>query len=155
MRFILRSSFNSFCALDENNPIIFSTHQNRWHLITIGIIPPKRPFAYTQILTYVDGQQTLGATMKFGFTEPFSSCTIGMAPNQNIRRTSNNGTKDTDNRLHTSSSIDSAAGPGPAKGMLPSLMEKSFFSQVESYFSLPLRNTSSSDPNIKSYPVNH
>lgn len=81
-------------------------------------------------MTYIDGQQTLGATIKFGFTEPFTTCTIGMAPNQNIRRTSNNGTKDSDNRLLTSSSIDSAAGAGTAKGMLPSLMERSFFSQV-------------------------
>lgn len=123
-------------------------------MITIGVIPPKRPFAYTQILTYVDGQQTLGATIKFGtFTEPFLHCTIGMASSQNIRRFSNNGTKDTDSRLLTSSSIDSAAGSGSSKGMLPSLIERSFFSQVESYFSLPLRNTSSNDPNVKTYPV--
>lgn len=130
----IRITFHSFCAQIDiiSNYFYLFQKKNRWHLITIGIIPPKRPFAYTQILTYVDGQQTLGATIKFGtFTEPFSNCTIGMAPNQNIRRSSNNGTNETDNRLQTSSSIDSAAaGSGSSKGMIPSLIERSFFSQV-------------------------
>lgn len=44
-----------------------------------------------------------------------------------------------------------------SKGMFPSLMEKTFLphivSQVPSYFSLPIRNKSSSDPNVKCYPI--
>lgn len=42
----------------------------RWHLVTVGVIPPKRPFSYTQVTIYIDGNQRLGATLKFGaFTE--------------------------------------------------------------------------------------
>lgn len=46
-------------------------YQNfRWHLVSVGIIPPKRPFAYTQISCYIDGHQRLGATIKLGsFTD--------------------------------------------------------------------------------------
>lgn len=111
----------------------------RWHLITIGIIPPKRPFAYTQIFGYIDGHQKLGATIKFGaFTEPFAHCTIGMAY-QKVRRPSQNE-KEPDNRLQTSSSIDSASGAH--KGMFPSLMERAFLPQIVSQvrFRAPLQS---------------
>lgn len=104
-------------------------HSKRWHLITIGILPPKRPFAYTQILSYIDGQQKLGATIKFGaFTEPFSHCTIGMAY-QKIRRSSNNG-NEKEKQLQTSSSVDSASST--QRGMFPSLMERAFLPQIVS-----------------------
>lgn len=106
-----------------------SVHSNRWHLITIGIIPPKRPFAHTQILSYVDGHQKLGATIKFGaFSEPFIHCTIGNAY-QRARRSSNNE-KDSTEKLQTSTSIDSATGA--PKGMFPSLMERAFLPQIVS-----------------------
>ncbi|XP_031626139.1 neurobeachin-like protein 1 isoform X2 [Contarinia nasturtii] len=123
----------------------------KWHLITIGILPPKRPFAYTQILSYIDGHQKLGATIKFGaFTDTFLHCTIGMAY-QKVRRTPNHE-NDKEKQLQSSSSVDSAS-----RGMFPSLMERAFLpqivSQVPSYFSLPLRSTSSNDPNVKCYPM--
>lgn len=104
---------------------------NRWHLITIGIIPPKRPFAYTQILSYVDGHQKLGATIKFGaFTDPFTHCTIGTigVAYQKVRRSSNNE-KVSDKQLQSSSSIDSAS---TSRGMFPSLMERAFLPQIVS-----------------------
>lgn len=126
----------------------------KWHLITIGVIPPKRPFQYTQITSYIDGQQKLGATIKFNaFTESFSHCTIGTVY-QKIRVTSAAKGKE----LETSRSVDSSSsGTGSiTKGMFPSLMERAFLPQivssVPSYFSLPLRNTSSNDPNVKCYP---
>lgn len=122
-------------------------------MITIGILPPKRPFAYTQILSYIDGHQKLGATIKFGaFTESFSHCTIGMA-SQKVRRSST--LEKEPEKLQSSSSVDS--GTVAPKGMFPSLMERAFLpqivSQVPSYFSLPLRSTSSNDPNVKCYPM--
>lgn len=101
----------------------------RWHLVTIGILPPKRPFAYTQILSYIDGHQKLGATIKFGaFTEPFSHCTIGMAC-QKVRRSSTIE-KEPENKLQSSSSVDSASVA--PKGMFPSLMERAFLPQIVS-----------------------
>lgn len=122
--------------------------------MTIGIIPPKRPFAYTQISSYVDGHQKLGATIKFGaFTEPFAHCTIGYAY-QKIRRTSASTAKEAE-KLQSSKSVD--GGSSSQRSMFPSLMERTFLpsivSQVPSYFSLPLRNTSSNDPNVKCYPM--
>lgn len=134
----------------------------KWHLITIGIIPPKRPFQYTQITGYIDGHQKLEANIKLGaFTEPFLYCTIGTVY-QKIRRTSassqNSTTSTTSNNVkgrefETSISVDGHQ----QKGMFPSLMERSFLpqivSQVPSYFSLPIRNTTSHDPNVKSYPM--
>lgn len=126
----------------------------KWHLITIGIIPPKRPFAYTQITSFIDGHQRLGATIKFGaFAEPFSYCNIGTAY-QKARRTSASSVQP--------KSQETAQQPAPPeqqnnRGMFPSLMEKTFLpqivSQVPSYFSLPIRNKSSSDPNVKCYPI--
>lgn len=111
----------------------FFFSSKRWHLITIGIIPPKRPFAHTQILSYVDGHQKLGATIKFGaFAEPFSHCTIGVAY-QKVRRSSNNE-KEKSEKLQTSSSIDSATGA--PKGMFPSLMERAFLPQIVSQVNL-------------------
>lgn len=102
-------------------------------MITIGIIPPKRPFAHTQILSYIDGHQKLGATIKFGaFSEPFTHCTIGVAY-QKIRRPSNNEKEP--EKLQTSSSIDSATGT--PKGMFPSLMERAFLPQIVSQVSYP------------------
>lgn len=101
----------------------------RWHLITIGIIPPKRPFAYTQILSYIDGTQRLGATIKFGaFTDPFSHCTIGVAY-QKISRSSNNG-NEKEKQLQTSSSVDSTSST--QRGMFPSLIERAFLPQIVS-----------------------
>lgn len=118
----------------------------------------------------------MGATIKFGaFTDPFAHCTIGMAY-QKIRRSSNNG-NEKEKQLQTSSSVDSASGT--SRGMFPSLMERAFLPQivsqvrfsafffqiflslilsififkVPSYFSLPLRSTSSNDPNVKCYPM--
>lgn len=129
----------------------------KWHLITIGIIPPKRPFAYTQITSYIDGHQKLGATIKFGaFTEPFSYCTIGTVY-QKVRRTSTSSMQAGSGPKHHEL-VSAAPSPEPvAKGMFPSLMEKTFLpsivSQVPSYFSLPTRNKSSSDPNVKCYPI--
>lgn len=125
----------------------------KWHLITIGVIPPKRPFQYTQITSFIDGQQKLGATIKFNaFTEPFAHCTIGTVY-QKIRRTSAAKSKE----LETSRSVDSSSNTSSfGKGMFPSLMERAFLPQivssVPSYFSLPLRSNSSNDPNVKCYP---
>lgn len=132
----------------------------KWHLITVGVIPPKRPFQYTQITGYVDGHQKLEANIKLAaFTEPFSYCTIGTVY-QKIRRTSTSSQNSATSassapkgrELETSISVDSSQH----KGMF-SLMERSFLpqivSQVPSYFSLPIRNTTSHDPNVKSYPM--
>lgn len=124
----------------------------KWHLLTVGIIPPKRPFAYTQITCFIDEHQRLGATIKFGaFTEPFSYCNIGTAY-QKARRTSASSVQ------QKSQEQAPPVTPEPnSKGMFPSLMEKTFLpqivSQVPSYFSLPIRNKSSSDPNVKCYPI--
>lgn len=127
----------------------------KWHLITIGIIPPKRPFAYTQITSYIDGHQKLGATIKFGaFTEPFSYCTIGTVY-QKVRRTSATSAQQANKNQEVvpATPIEPAAN----RGMFPSLIERTFLpsivSQVPSYFSLPIRNKSSSDPNVKCYPI--
>lgn len=107
----------------------FASISKRWHLITIGILPPKRPFAYTQILSYIDGHQKLGATIKFGaFTDPFSYCTIGMA-HQKVRRALNYG-NEKEKQLQSSSSVDSASGT--SRGMFPSLMERAFLPQIVS-----------------------
>ena len=79
-------------------------------------------------MSYVDGHQKLGATIKFGaFTDPFAHCTIGMAY-QKIRRSSNNE-KESEKQLQSSSSIDSASS---SRGMFPSLMERAFLPQIVS-----------------------
>lgn len=124
----------------------------KWHLVTIGIIPPKRPFAYTQIFGYVDGHQRLGATIKFNaftdvsiktkklkttstksfkicfFSQPFAHCTIGVAYRK-IRRTSGSTQKENEKLL---SSISVDGGNSSPKGMFPSLMERAFLPQIVS-----------------------
>lgn len=122
----------------------------RWHLITIGIIPPKRPFAYTQITSYVDGHQKIGATIKFGaftevifnilffepfaeaylinsFVQQFTHCNIGVAYHK-VRRTSASCDQKDPEKLQSSTSVDSAA----PRGMFPSLMERAFLPQIVS-----------------------
>ncbi|XP_037907722.1 neurobeachin-like protein 1 isoform X2 [Hermetia illucens] len=117
----------------------------RWHFVTISITPPKRPFSYSQINVYVDFIQKLSATLKAQpFNEPFTYCAIGSAF-QNPRPSSSD-------RHHHATSHDSAS-----KSMLPNLIERTFFPQIAShvpnYFTLPLRNTGSFDPNVKNFPV--
>lgn len=61
-------------------------------------------------------------------------------------------------RPHEHELLSSHSNEHPvSRRMFPSLMEKTFLphivSQVPSYFTLPLRNTTSSDPNVKCYPI--
>lgn len=131
---------------------LFAYKCSRWHLVTIGIIPPKRPFAYTQISSHIDGHQKLGATIKFGAfsdvnifffpiysalwiknitlwnLQPFSHCTIGFA-HQKIRRTSASTAKEIE-KLQSSTSVDS--GSSSPRSMFPSLMERTFLPQIVS-----------------------
>lgn len=86
--------------------------------------------------------------MKFpAFSEPFFYCTIGSVF-QPLRQTTQTSSYN--------KAIAEQQQPSH-KGMFPSLMEKTFLpslvSQVPSYFSLPMRNTSSLDPNVKSFPI--
>lgn len=135
-----------FLKIDLSFPFFF-----RWHLITIGIIPPKRPFAYTQITSYVDGHQKIGATIKFGaFTEvfslhirffqqldecnsfdlplqPFIHCNIGVAYHK-VRRTSASCDQKEPEKFQSSTTVDSAA----SRGMFPSLIERTFLPQIVS-----------------------
>lgn len=130
----------------------------RWHSVTISITPPKRPFSYNQVNIYIDSTQKLGVTMKFpAFTEPFSYCTVGALCSR-VRRISQHHHALV--RQHDVSG-DSGSSPEPStpthRSMFPAFIEKTFLpslvSQVPSYLSLPMRNTSSLDPNVKSFPL--
>lgn len=89
--------------------------------------------------------------MKFpAFSEPFFYCTIGSVF-QPLRQT-------TQTSSYNKAIVEQQQQqPSQYKGMFPSLIEKTFLpslvSQVPSYFSLPMRNTSSLDPNVKSFPI--
>lgn len=70
-RYVISKKKSIFYSINKN----MNNNNFRWHLITVGIIPPKRPFAYTQISCYIDGHQRLGATIKLGsFTDVCDFC---------------------------------------------------------------------------------
>lgn len=36
----------------------------KWHYVTVAVIPPKRPFSYSQINVFIDFSQKISATLK-------------------------------------------------------------------------------------------
>ncbi|XP_068150111.1 LOW QUALITY PROTEIN: neurobeachin-like protein 1 [Drosophila tropicalis] len=113
----------------------------QWHYLTVVIAPPKRPFSYSQINIYVDFVQKLSATLKMqSLNEPFTFCSVG-----GVATTPQPG-----DLVTTKPTAQESKG---AKGMLPSLLERTLSANVSNYFTLPMRAQTAFDPNVKNFPI--
>ncbi|XP_055373526.1 neurobeachin-like protein 1 isoform X2 [Condylostylus longicornis] len=116
----------------------------RWHYITVAILPPKRPFSYSQINVYIDFLQKLSTTLKVqSISEPFSSCTIG----------STFTAAQPDNLVETRYTRSASQDNTNIRGILPNFLERTLSSNVSNYFTLPLRSSTGFDPNVKNFPI--
>lgn len=121
----------------------------RWHFVTIALSPPKRPFSYSQINIYVDFIQKISTTLKMqGLNEPFTFCTIASAYQHHQRYQDHSPHSD---RIARGSSQESSSQQ--FRGILPNILERTLSTHVSNYFTLPMRNTTSFDPNVKNFPI--
>ncbi|KAL5292423.1 NBEAL1 family protein [Megaselia abdita] len=121
----------------------------RWHFLTIALTPPKRPFSYSQINIYVDFIQKISTTLKMqALNEPFTFCTVGSAYQHHQRYHDHSSHSE---RIARGSSQESS--PQQFRGIIPNILERTLSSHVSNYFTLPMRNTTSFDPNVKNFPI--
>lgn len=113
---------------------------NKWHTVTVAVVPSKRPFSYFNVTIYRDGESLLSSSLKISTAhEKFAICSIG-APTD---------------ALGKDSAADADAVPtggGSGRGLFPSIFEKalpSIVTQAPTYFTLPLKGFSSHDAAVK------
>lgn len=115
---------------------------NKWHTVTVAVVPSKRPFSYFNVSIYRDGESLLSSSLKISTAhEKFSVCSIGAPPA--IGETVSKESADAET-LPT--------GGGSARGLFPSIFEKalpSIVTQAPNYFTLPLKGFSSHDSAVK------
>lgn len=109
---------------------------NRWHTVTVAVVPSKRPFSYFNVSIYRDGETLLSTSLKVGTShEKFSICSIGAPPRMNR-------SAETDEQQNEQPVAVATTG----RGLFPSIFEKalpSIVSQAPTYFTLPLNRFSS------------
>uniref|UniRef100_A0A6B2EDM8 Putative lysosomal trafficking regulator lyst n=1 Tax=Phlebotomus kandelakii TaxID=1109342 RepID=A0A6B2EDM8_9DIPT len=108
----------------------------QWHVITVSVVPSKRPFSYFQVTMYRNQEILLSTSLKIGnHHEKFVYCTIG-APISRFQD------------VPVAEVEDSRDNGNTMKGLFPSLFEKAV-TQAPNYFTLPLKGFSSQGPSTK------
>lgn len=114
---------------------------NKWHTITVAVVPSKRPFSYFNVSFYRDGETLLATNLKIATTsEKFTICSIG-TPLMNEKGSFGNEPNEAPSET-----------PAPGRGLFPSIFEKalpSIVSQAPNYFTFPLKGFSSHDSHTK------
>lgn len=114
---------------------------NKWHTVTVTVVPSKRPFSYFNVSMFRDGEPLLCTNLKINTGhEKFTSCFIGAPPLSSI----------TDNSEAVN--VVAPAPPVTGRGLFPAIFEKalpSIVTQAPTYFTFPLKGFSSQDSNIK------
>lgn len=121
---------------------------NKWHTVTVAVVPSKRPFSYFNVTIYKDGECLLSTKLKISTAhERFTVCSIGAPPapqTGDIEKTSINA---------VAAPQQVAAGASVSgRSLFPSIFEKalpSIVSQAPNYFTLPLKGFSSHDASVK------
>lgn len=116
---------------------------NKWHTVTVTVVPSKRPFSYFNVSMFKDGEPLLCTNLKINTAhEKFTSCSIGAPP--------------LSSSSESSESVNAGDAPPPppaaGRGLFPSIFEKalpSIVTQAPTYFTFPLKGFSSQDSNIK------
>lgn len=117
---------------------------NKWHTITVAVVPSKRPFSYFTVSVHRDGLSILSTSLKISTVhETFTVCSIGAPPtlDNNANGKEQKGTEGMPASLNT------------GKSRFPSIFERalpSIVTQAPNYFTLPLKGFSSHDSSVKS-----